>query len=99
MSNRIKGFISEWEGMEPQELYDRATDSIITNYNYAPHARDDYGVLDFNYFVPFNDIHVKLLHTSNQYLKAYLINEQLRGMGYDMKIFPKKVQMKWISKE
>lgn len=95
MSERIKSFITDWDGLGFLEVYNRATDSIVSNYNYAPHARDDYGIIDWDYFEPYNDIHVELLHTSDAYFKGYLINEQLRAMGADVKNFPKEVPMKF----
>ena len=95
VSDRVKGFMKEWEHLALPEIYDRATDSIVTNLGYAGSSYSDYGTIDPYVQEPINDIHIQLLYTSDVYFKSFLANEQLRAMGVAAKNFPVGVQRKW----
>ena len=90
----LRGFIERWDRLSPLKLYNRATNSVVT-YEYSGISMSDYEGILFDYSVPYNDIHIDLLNTSDRYLKGFLINEQLRLMGIEAKTFPQGVEKKW----
>ena len=89
VSSKVESFLKEWQNEPLDKKYEMATDSVITYLGFCANYRENYPNLSYGDLSPQNDVHVYLLHNSDDYLKAFLVNTQLKGMGYDAVEFPR----------